>query len=55
MVSHLSKALVLLRRAPETSDVAYETGDKDVWFDHGNLIPDGDREDPRSYDGLRCG
>jgi hypothetical protein len=42
--SHRSvKSPLLLRRAPERSDVAYENLDKDVWFDDGHLIFDGDR------------
>lgn len=43
------KSLLVLRRAPERSDFAYESGNKDVWFDHRNLMgkdltPDPDRE-----------
>lgn len=43
MGDHCMKSLLVLRRAPQRSDVAYESGDKDVWFDHGDLISDGDR------------
>jgi hypothetical protein len=46
--------LLLLRRAPQRSDLAYESVGKDVWFDHGDLMDldltsDFDCED-RSYD-----